>query len=93
MTGRQRDLEIARILDELSTEIEELGAALCADPVFCDRHIESLQAIDLIAQNQRWLAELLRADCHDTAVHGIGVEALQARFRQDQSGSLHLPGN
>jgi hypothetical protein len=87
MTGRQRDEQIARILDELGAEIEVLGAKLCADSEFCDRHIAALQAIDLIAQHQRWLAELLRADCHDTAVEHIGVEALQARFRLEQSSS------
>ena len=42
--------------------------------------MDTLQAIDLIAQKQRWLATLLKADCPISAVHTIGVEALKARF-------------
>ena len=81
MTSRLRDLEIASVLDELSAEIEALGATLCADSMICDRHTITLQAIDFIAQNQRSLAQLLRASCPDAAIEGIGMESLKARFR------------
>ena len=81
MSAGQHEAEIADVLDEISAEIEALGAALCEDPQFCTRHVEALQSIDLIAQKQRWLAELMRADSREALVDSIGIEALQQRFR------------
>ena len=81
MSAGQHEAEIADVLDEISAEIEALGAALCEDPQFCTRHVEALQSIDLIAQKQRWLAELMRADSREVLVDSIGIEALQQRFR------------
>ena len=73
-------LAIAEVLVELSGEIEGLGAQLCTDPSVIVRHLEPLQAIDLIAQKQRWLATMLRAECPVTAVGRIGVDALRDRL-------------
>ena len=73
-------MTVAEVLHELSFEIEELGTSLCVDPAIIANHMDTLQAIDLIAQKQRWLATLLKADCPISAVHTIGVEALKARF-------------
>ena len=72
---------VSDVLNEIATEIEDLGAALCCDPVVIAGHVTKLQAIDLIAQKQRWLATMLRADCPLTAIDTIGVDALRARFR------------
>jgi hypothetical protein len=74
---------VSDVLNELSGEIEDLGAMLCTDPAILARHVAQLQSIDLIAQKQRWLAAMLRADCPLTAVDTIGVEALRQRFRPD----------
>ena len=74
---------VSDVLNELSGEIEDLGAALCTDPAIITRHVAQLQSIDLIAQKQRWLATMLRADCPLAAVDTIGVEALRQRFRPD----------
>lgn len=71
----------AKVLAEMSAEIERLGAALCTDPSFALNHVEELQAIDLIAQKQRSLASLLEADCPKTAVNGIGLDALAGRLQ------------
>lgn len=71
---------VADVLQELAGEIENLGTSLCTDPDVLQRHIGTLQAIDLIAQKQRWLATLLQADCPLDAVNTIGVETLKARF-------------
>jgi hypothetical protein len=71
---------VADVLQELATEIEDLGTSLCMDPAIIQNHVATLQSIDLIAQKQRWLATLLQADCPLTAVKTIGVEALKARF-------------
>ncbi|WP_201742530.1 hypothetical protein [Novosphingobium ovatum] len=73
-------LTVSDILLELASEIEELGTALCIDPDIMARHISALQSIDLIAQKQRWLSTLLRADCPVAAAGSIDVEALKARF-------------
>ena len=73
-------LEIAEVLLELSGEIEGLGAQLCTDPTVMLRHLAPLQAIDLIAQKQRWLATLLRDDCPVSAVNSISVDALRDRL-------------
>lgn len=61
---------VANVLMRLSSDIEDLGAALCIDPQITERHIATLQAIDLIAQQQRCLASILRA-------HGPAAEALR----------------
>jgi len=71
---------VSDILRELAGEIEELGTVLCLEPSLVQRHMGTLQAIDLIAQKQRWLATLLKADCPLSAVSTIGVEALRLRF-------------
>lgn len=71
----------AVVLAELSHEIERLGAELCADPEFVERHITALQAIDLIAQQQHAIAELLQAECPVSGIEQIGVEGLQERLR------------
>lgn len=74
--------EVAAVLAELAEEIELLGARLCADPELAAGHLEELQAIDAIAQKQRLLAEVLRADCPISAIERIGVEDLKVRLSQ-----------
>ncbi len=77
---------VADVLGEIATEIEDLGASLCVDPAVIAGHLEKLQVIDLIAQKQRWLAAMLRADCPLSAVDTIGVDALRARFQRKTKG-------
>ncbi len=71
----------AAILAELGHEIERLGAELCADPAFVERHLTALQSIDLIAQQQHAIAALLQADCAVSGVERIGLQDLQHRLR------------
>lgn len=71
----------AAILAELGHEIERLGAELCADPAFVERHLTALQSIDLIAQQQHAIAALLQADCAVSGVERIGMHALQQKLR------------
>lgn len=71
---------IAEILCELSAEIDALGEQLCRDPAFVSAHVEALQAIDLIAQKQRSLAQMLLADCPISAVDDLGLDELKTRF-------------
>ena len=74
-------LTIAKVLVELSAEIETLGNLLCSDSSFAMQHMEELQAIDLISQKQRSLATLLEADCPKSAMSGIGLDGLVRRLR------------
>ncbi len=70
----------AELLSELSAEIEELGVALCRDPDFARYHMLQLQAIDLIAQKQRCIADLLSAQSVDHAMDEIDLEEVKARI-------------
>lgn len=84
MTGTEHFAHLAKIADilgELSEEIETLGVRLCCNPAVAREHMADLQAIDLIGQKQRWLADLLRAECPVSAVEAINVEMLQRRMR------------
>lgn len=71
---------IAEILAELADDIELIGASLCKDPEFVEGRFSELQGIDLIAQKQKSLATLLRADCPVTALEQIGLEELRGRL-------------
>ena len=70
----------AGILAELAAQVEALGARLCTDPAVVARHITELQAIDLIAQKQLHLAELLLADCPHAAVEAMRIEDVKQRI-------------
>ncbi len=72
---------IAVVLEELALEVEDLGGRLCTDLDVAARHMDVLQAIDLIAQKQRSLARLLEADCPITAIEQIGLDVLRDRMR------------
>ena len=73
--------QIAEVLEELSREVEALGSSLCGDMDIAMRHMDTLQAIDLIAQKQRSLAAVLNADCVVEGVESIGLEKLRERMR------------
>jgi CheY-like chemotaxis protein len=73
--------QIAVVLEELSQEVEALGAALCVDMDIAMRHVDTLQAIDLIAQKQRSLAALLEADCPEAQIERIAIDTLRERMR------------
>lgn len=70
----------AEILTELAAELEALGARLCTDAAVTSRHITELQAIDLIAQKQLHLAELLLADCPHKAVEAMRIDEMKQRI-------------
>eukprot|EP01037_Dinobryon_pediforme_P017436 gene17436-17627_t len=78
---RQIAPRIAAVLEDLSREVEALGATLCADMAIAMRHLDTLQAIDLIAQKQRSIAALLATDCPETEIETIALDALRERLR------------
>ncbi|HET9629878.1 MAG TPA: hypothetical protein VFP14_10400 [Novosphingobium sp.] len=73
--------EMAAMLSEISAQLERLGEVLCHDAEFVSRHVQELQAIDLIAQKQRALAEVLGADCPSSALDGVGLEEIVTRVK------------
>lgn len=73
---------VADVLHELSDDIEMLGAVLCTDSSLMACHMQELQTVDLIAQKQRALAMLLRADCPVSALSTIGLDDLKRRLEQ-----------
>jgi CheY-like chemotaxis protein len=73
--------QIAVVLEELSQDVEALGGVLCLDMDIAMRHMDTLQAIDLIAQKQRSLAALLNADCPQAGIEQIAIDALRERMR------------
>lgn len=73
--------QIAVVLEELSEEVEALGAALCGDMDIAMKHMDTLQAIDMIAQKQRSLARLLTAQCPVEGIEKIAIDALRERMR------------
>lgn len=71
---------IARALEDLATEIEEIGIALCGDPALVAAHGRALQAIDFISQRQRSLAALLTTDDLDAALRCCPLERVTRLF-------------
>lgn len=78
--------EAASMLAELAAQVEALGARLCSDPAVMARHMTELQVIDLIAQKQMHLAQLLLADCPHAAVDAMSVEAVKERIGKSLAG-------
>lgn len=82
---------VADVLTELAEDIELLGGVLCADGALAQRHMQELQTIDLIAQKQRTLADLVRSDCAISALHAIGLEDLKLRLQQLATAATTAP--
>ncbi|MEM9310682.1 MAG: hypothetical protein AAGA34_04480 [Pseudomonadota bacterium] len=71
----------ADALEDLSHEVEGLGAALCADPDIAARYLDQLQGVDRIAQSLEQLAHVLRAPQPDEAVDTVRLTHLQDQLR------------
>jgi hypothetical protein len=80
MTDANKHAAMAQVLSELGCEIEALGEVLCLDAEFAARHVRQLQAIDLIAQKQRALAELIASGFSEEQVSRITIDTLRSRF-------------
>ena len=75
-------LQIADELDCARQEIERLGALLCSDPALVVAHMNSLQALDMIGQQQLALAAVLRAEDPQAAIAHTPLEQLRERLEQ-----------
>lgn len=77
----------AEVLISLSDELEQLGAALCADPDICARHIDMLQRIDRIAQTQRGLAAIIAAPEIGAAAEAASLDDLRIAIQRPDSAT------
>lgn len=75
-------LQIADELDCARQEIERLGGLLCSDPALVAAHMTSLQALDMIGQQQLALAAVLRAEDPQAAIAHTPLEQLRERLEQ-----------
>ena len=74
---------VARELELIQSELEDLGAHLCADASLVFAHLTQLQRIDEIAQRQRHLAEILLADDGESAIKSVSLAKLKKRLNDD----------
>lgn len=89
MPLERADLQIIALeLATLSHDIEAVGASLCGDPALATEHCASLQSIDLIAQRQRALADLLLADSREDGLGHCGLDQITALFDQEAPETL-----
>lgn len=75
-------LQIADELDCARQEIERLGELLCSDPALVAAHMNSLQALDMIGQQQLALAAVLRAEDPQSAIVHTPLEQLRERLEK-----------
>ncbi|MEZ5709939.1 MAG: hypothetical protein R3E02_11195 [Blastomonas sp.] len=78
LTGWQQ--RIAHELDAMSAETEDLGVKLCGNPDLARQFAEALQSIDLLAQRQKCIADILRAESFDAGLQACPVEGLVSRL-------------
>lgn len=81
--ARSRQLIDHRLAEELelaARHVEQVGAALVADPAFLHRHGISLQGLDLIEQNLRHLAAVVVAADKEAAAERISLQELRRRL-------------
>ena len=72
---------IAGELLSLTTQLEALAAELGRDPATLRRHMESLQAIDLVGQVHRALADILRgAGPLESRLEAVPLDSLRHRL-------------
>ena len=72
---------VARILDRLGHDIELLGVELSGDADMMRRHSQLIQSVDHIAQQQRCLADILRADAPADAIDRLPLADLTHELR------------
>lgn len=81
---RAIDHRVAEEIELAARHIEQVGDALVADPAFLHRHGFSLQALDLINQNLRHLANIVAAADKEAAAERISLEELRRRLTRKE---------
>jgi hypothetical protein len=82
------DHRLAEELELAARHVEQIGAALVADPAFLHRHGLTLQGLDLVEQNLRHLAAVIAAEDKDAAAGRISLEELRRRLTRKSIQAL-----
>jgi hypothetical protein len=75
----------ARLADELAYVqrlLENVGDELITEPLFVQRHAQTLQGIDLASQILAHIASIITARDRSDAIERIGMEDLRARLKR-----------
>ncbi len=75
----------SRLADELAYVqrlLETVGDELIAEPLFVQRHAQTLQGIDLASQILAHVAAIIVAENREDAIERIGMEDLRARLKR-----------
>lgn len=78
--------EMARELDRLREDMENLGVQLCLDEEVMVRCMPHLQRLDEMGQRSLWLAALLRADDPLKIISEITLQSLADRLDHLREG-------
>lgn len=73
--------KIARELDQLREDMEEIGVQLCLDEDVMVRCMTYLQRLDELGQRSIWLAELVRSDNPNDVIPDITLQSLAERLK------------
>ena len=71
---------IAQELERVSHEIDALSETLCEDQGLMENSLVALQAMDVIRQQQYYIAQILRAEDFGAAARSCPMTALTARL-------------
>ena len=74
--------ELATILDETAQAVEVLGASLCSDFALMEKHMGSLQGLDLICQTVRQVGLILCEEGTPDSFEHIHLESLRERLEE-----------
>lgn len=67
-------------MEKMGEMIEDLGVDLCSDQAFVEHCIRQLQTFDLLSQQQRYIAEILRSNDVEQAIAACPIAALGSRL-------------
>lgn len=79
-SGREIDHRLAEELELAARHVEQIGAALVADPAFLHRHGLSLQGLDRSEQNLRHIAAVISSEDKEAAADRISLQELKRRL-------------
>ncbi|MFM9829016.1 MAG: hypothetical protein ACKVOB_09790 [Sphingomonas sp.] len=74
-------VKLAEEFDAMGRALEAMGGRLCMDPAVARGHMDALQAIDLLAQQQHYAARLLRMTDIEQGIAECPLADMAARLR------------
>lgn len=74
-------IRLAEEFDAMARALEAMGGRLCMDPAVARGHMDALQAIDLLTQQQHYAARLLRMTDIEQGIADCPLADMAARLR------------